>query len=183
MDPSPPTFAEIALRCESEGIAPETAGEIARQLAKVFGVHDDEVAIMKLDRGHLQFLYPPVLQNVGTIPLNTTGSVAAHVASSRKAEIRNNFAETRHASVFEAAANKQKVTSDLGSSRHSTGIIHKLMSVPVLSGVELRGVIQVCRKGTSAPAAGPDFTTEDLQKLTSVAGQVARCFKVSQEYR
>lgn len=182
MGSSPPTFAEIALRCESEGIAAETAGEIARQLAKVFSVHDDEVAIMTVDRGHLQFLYPPVLQHVGTIPLNTTGSVAAHVASSRKAEIRNNFAETRHASVFEAAANKQQDKGALGS-HHSKGIIHKLMSVPVLSGVELRGVIQVCRKGTSAPAAGADFTPEDLQKLTSVAGQVARCFKVSQEYR
>jgi hypothetical protein len=39
------------------------------------------------------------------------------------------------------------------------------------------GVVQVCRKGTSAPAAGLDFTPADLQKLVGIAGALAKCFK------
>lgn len=178
MGSSPSTFAEIALRCEKDGITSESAEQIARQLAKLFRVHDDEVAILKLDKGHLHFLYPAILQNVGTIPVNTTGSVAAHVASTRKAEIRNNFAETRHASVFEAAFQMRKTKPAVGS-HHEENIIHKLMSVPVMSVTELKGVIQLCRKGISPLAAGPDFAPDELQKLLTIAAQLGKCFKTS----
>lgn len=178
MGSSPSTFAEIALRCEKYGITPESAAEIALQLAKIFRVHDDEVAILKLDKGHLHFLYPLILQKVGTIPVNTTGSVAAHVASTRKPEIRNNFAETRHASVFEAAFQMRKEKPAAGSHREEN-IIHKLMSVPVLSATELRGVIQLCRKGISPLAAGPDFAPDELQKLAAIGVQLGKCFKPS----
>jgi hypothetical protein len=38
-------------------------------------------------------------------------------------------------------------------------------------------VIQVSRKGTSAPAAGADFTPQDLQKLVTIATSLGKVFK------
>jgi GAF domain-containing protein len=48
-------------------------------------------------------------------------------------------------------------------------VIQKLMSAPVLAANgEVIGVIQVSRKAPRPAAAGPDFTTDDLEKLESV---------------
>ena len=170
-------FAQIANECEADGLTPKNGERIANELAKVFGVKTTEVGILRVDKTNLIFVYPPKLHNVGSIPLNTTGSVAARTATSKRAEVINNFAQTKHTSVFEAVELESK-TKEIGKEHdHTLHMIQKLMSVPVVSGTGTVGVIQVSRKGPSAPAAGPDFSAQDLQKLVAVAAAVAKCFK------
>lgn len=171
----PSIFTEIATRCEQGGITEEAAEEVGRELTKLFKVRDDEVAILRLHRGQLHFLYPAILKKVGMIPVNSIGSVAAHVASTKKGEIRNNFAETRHASVFEAAVQAEQERLDKNSGKKAE-IIFKLMAAPVLAANELKGIIELCRKGKSPPTAGADFDANDLQKLMTAANQLAKCF-------
>jgi hypothetical protein len=72
---------------------------------------------------------------------------------------------------------------DLTGKQHAIGqkaeqphVIQKLMCVPVVGPNGSVGVIEVCRKGTSAPAAGPDFMPADMQKLVMIAGSLVKAF-------
>jgi len=65
----------------------------------------------------------------------------------------------------------------MGEAKKEVHTIQKLMSAPVLGAEGVVGVIEICRKGTSAPAAGPDFSPADLQKLVAISGSLAKCFK------
>jgi hypothetical protein len=167
-------FSQLATECEADGMNPHTAERIAGELAKTFSVHVDEVAIMKLEKTLLVFMYPSKLHQVGSIPLNTGSSVAARTASTKRAEAINNFAQTKHASVFESVELGKKPEPGHKEEKH---IIQKLMTAPVVSPTGVLGVIQVCRKGTSAPAAGSDFGPPDLQKLVAIANTLVKCFK------
>src|SRR3979490_138775 len=69
-------------------------------LAKVFKVQYTEVAMLRLEDGLLRFIFPEHLRTTGAIPLSSK-AVAAHTALSKKAEIFNNFAKVKHASIFE----------------------------------------------------------------------------------
>ena len=77
-----------------------TPGQVCSVLARMFQVQQTEVALLRLDRGLLQFIYPEELRTAGSIPISST-SIAAHTAISKKSEIFNNFARVKHASVFE----------------------------------------------------------------------------------
>ncbi len=172
-------FAQIANECEADGLTPKNGEKIAAELAKVFNVHATEVGILRVEKSNLVFVYPPKLHNVGSIPLNTTGSIAARTATTKRAEVINNFAQTKHTSVFEAVELDSK-PKEIGIGKehdHAVHMIQKLMSAPVVAGTNTVGVIQVSRKGTAAPAAGADFTAQDLQKLVAVAGALAKCVK------
>jgi hypothetical protein len=176
-------FAQLATDCEKDGLNPHNGERIAAEIAKAFAVKPDEVAILRLEKTNLVFVYPAKLHNVGSIPLNTSGSVAARTASAKRAEAINNFAQVRHASVFEAVelgAHRAEVIGlkpDGTPDKHQF-MIQKLMSVPVmgLNGTAA-GVIQVCRKGTSGPSSGADFTPADVQKLATIAGALSKIFK------
>lgn len=171
-------FAQLATELEAEGINPHNGVKIGHELAKTFNVHDDEVAVLKLDKGHLHFVYPEKLHQVGSIPINTSTSVAARTANTKRAEAINNFAQTKHASVFESVELGTKKQEPIGSKQEKhLHVIQKLMSVPVMSAAGVVGVIQISRKGDSAPAAGADFTQTDLQKLVAIATSIAKCFK------
>jgi transcriptional regulator with GAF, ATPase, and Fis domain len=170
-------FAQIANDCESEGLTPHNVERIAGELAKAFSVHNDEVAILKLEKTNLRFLYPAKLGNVGSIPLNTTTSVAARTASTKRAEAINNFAQTKHASIFEAVELSPKAQHVVGQKDEKHSPIQKLMTVPVVSPTGVLGVVQICRKGKSAPEAGADFSPADLQRLVAIATALAKCFK------
>lgn len=172
-------FAQIANECEAEGLSPKNGERIAGELAKTFGVQPDEVGILRVEKSSLVFVYPAKLHNVGSIPMNTTTSVAARTATSKRAEIINNFAQAKHASVFEAVqlgAAPKHIPGEKAAEKQQH-VIQKLMSVPVMGAGGAVGVVQLCRKGTSAPAAGLDFTPADLQKLVGVVGAIAKCFK------
>src|SRR5262245_29982378 len=160
-------FAHIANECEQEGLTPKNSERIGQEIAKTFNLQPDEVGILKLEKQRLMFVYPSRLHMVGTIPMNTVGSVAARTATTKRAELINASAQSKRTRLFEAVDLGQK-----GS--HS---IQKLMSAPVIGQEGTVGVIEVCRKGTSAPAAGPDFSPVDLQKLAAIATALAKCFK------
>jgi hypothetical protein len=164
-------FAQIANECEQEGLTPKNSERIGQEIAKTFNLQPDEVGILKLDRQSLTFVYPSKLHQVGSIPMNTAGSVAARTATTKRAEVINAFAQAKHVSVFESV--------DLGqaSPERTSHTIQKLMSAHVIGQEGSVGVIEVCRKGTSAPAAGPDFSPVDLQKLAGIATALAKCFK------
>ena len=167
-------FAQIATEVEAEGLTPKNGEKIGHEIAKAFNVQNDEVGIMRVEKTNLVFVYPAKLHNMGSIPLNTTTSVAARSAQSKRAEILNNFAQAKHTSIFESV--------DLTGKQHAIGqktephVIQKLMCVPVVGSNGTVGVIEVCRKGTSAPAAGADFIPADMQKLVMIAGSLLKVF-------
>jgi len=107
---------------------------------------------------HLHFLVPEALKNVGFIPLSSNSALAARTARDNRPEINNNFAGSRHVSVFEGA----KMGAEPGEA------IQKIISAPILSGDKVVGIIQISRKGTNATFAGPDFTSEDLGKVVAL---------------
>src|SRR5205085_9864214 len=172
-------IAQLANEMEAEGLTPKNAERVGGEIAKLFNVQPQEVGILRVEKTNLIFVYPVKLHTVGSIPLNTTGSVAARTASARRAEVINNFAQTKHTSIFEAVELDSKQHQQIGGDKHDHNVhqIQKLMSAPVVGPSGVLGVIQVSRKGPSAPAAGADFTAADLQKLVGAAAALAKCFK------
>src|ERR1700733_12475963 len=132
----------------SEGISPL---EVSKLLAKVFRVAHAEVALLKLEGGLLRFVFPEYLRTTGAIPISSK-AVAAHTALSKKAEIFNNFARVKHASIFETikpVGTEEETPAQLAP-------IQKLMSVPILDQDSVvMGVLQISRKGVD-----PRFTQD-----------------------
>ena len=149
--------------------------QICRQVAGIFGVREDEVALLRLEGQFLRFLYPLPLDKVGAIPLSNSSSVAARTALLRKAELFNNFTAVKHASVFESVPLQPGEAAAPGAALRPAQIL-KLMSVPLICGHEVLGVLQVCRKANGIKA---DFTRENLERLVQVARPVVRMLQQS----
>ncbi len=142
--------------------------DLCMALAKIFRVQYTEVALLKLETGLLRFVFPEYLRTTGAIPLSSK-AVAAHTALSKKAEIFNNFARVKHASIFETI----KPDSNPSDELVTPAPIQKLMSVPIMDRDEkVVGVIQISRKGLD-PRSAQDFSREDLHDLELVAGLLA----------
>ena len=150
----------------------ESLDKVAGALAKLFGVDKDEVAILRVVPKYkaLKFVIPEKLTPVGTIPLTSTPALAARTARERKAELMNNFSTARHANFFEAVP--------LG--RHSSELIQKIMSAPIVDGSRVHGVVQISRKARSLAEAGADFTQKDLRTLTALSPTLDRFLKLSE---
>jgi len=138
----------------------------AQFLHKAFKVQAHEVAIFSFDPQQelFYFCWPTKLRTSGFVPLSTSDSLLARTGREKKALINNYFARTSHASVFECV----KLDDDPASALHP---IQKIMSVPLFADKQLKGVIQVSRKGENLSAAGRDFTPSELQALSAI-GQV-----------
>ncbi len=158
---------------ESAGSAPDSDAllNVAITLGKVFGVDADEVAILKLDAKSksLKFVLPEKLAPVGSIPLTSTTALAARTARERKPDMMNNFSGSRHTTVFEAVP--------LG--RDPSEMIQKIISVPILDGTHVLGVVQISRKGRTLRGSGPDFTQKDLNTLASLNPILERFLKLA----
>jgi transcriptional regulator with GAF, ATPase, and Fis domain len=153
-----------------------TPDKFCSALAKLFAVRPTEVALLRLEKSLLRFLYPDELKTAGAIPISSSSAIAAHTASTKKIEIFNNFAKVKHASIFETVklarpAEQEPETIEVETEQPS---IQKLMSAPVMSEQKLVGVIQICRKGFSLTSAGPDFTDADLKQLKLAASILAK---------
>lgn len=138
---------------------------IAKVFGDYFGVRNDEVAIFSLDRDRevLVFVWPGSLKSVGSIPLNAHRCLVSKTAVETKASIDNAFATTPHLYMFEHfLANKETRIP-----------IQKIMSVPVLDAGQLKGVVQVARKGVDRESAGEDFKQAELEALAGFAGIIA----------
>ena len=68
-------FAQLANECEPEGLAAKNAEKIGGELAKMFNVQPDEVAVLKVDKQSLMFAYPTKLGHVGSIPINASAAM------------------------------------------------------------------------------------------------------------
>jgi hypothetical protein len=142
--------------------------DVCTVLARVFKVQCTEVALLRLENGLLRFMFPDHLRTSGAIPLSSK-SVAAHTALSKKAEIFNNFARVKHASIFETI----KPSGADAEDQVPPAPIQKLMSVPIMdSDAVVLGVIQISRKGLD-PRFAQDFSREDLHDLELAAGVLA----------
>jgi hypothetical protein len=159
---------------EQAGTTPDASSltSLAKTVAKLFDVAQDEVAILGLSPKHknLKFVIPEKLAAIGSIPLSSATALAARTARERRPEIANNFSTARHATVFEGVP--------LG--REPGEMIQKIMSAPILEGPRVRGVVQISRKGRSPGDAGPDFTQKDLQTLISLSPFLSRFLKLFQ---
>ena len=175
-----PSFAQLAEKIGKAGLNSQNAGPVAAEIAKTFGVREHEVGILALHKQLLHFLYPPKLATAGTIPVSASSvAVAARVVNTKTAEIINNLARTKHASVFEAVEfqSKKAAGQRVDPEEKLANVIQKMMTVPVLGPAGVIGVIEVSRKGKSAPAAGADFTPADLRKLVAIAAALAKHFE------
>lgn len=143
-----------------------SALDLCMVLAKIFRVQYTEVALLRLEGGLLRFIFPEHLRTTGAIPLSSK-AVAAHTALSKKAEIFNNFARVKHASIFET------IKAEEGQDVAAPAPIQKLMSVPIMDrDSAVVGVIQISRKGLD-PKFAQDFSREDLHDLELAAGLLA----------
>jgi hypothetical protein len=144
--------------------------DVCAKLARILSVHRSEIALLRLEKGSLRFIYPVELRSAGVLPLSGS-AVAARTAATRTPLLSNTFMRVRHASLFEAV----KLSKGEDEQGMDQMPIQKIMSVPVSTepGAVL-GVIQVSRKGLDAKLAGADFTGEDLKKLEKAAELLAR---------
>ena len=73
-----------------------TPQKFCAALAKLFGVRPKEVALMRLEKGLLKFLFPEQLTTAGAIPVSSSSSIASHTASTKKTEMFNTFRQIKH---------------------------------------------------------------------------------------
>lgn len=145
-----------------------TPGRVCGEIARIFNVKATEVGLLWLEGDLLRFLFPVELQSAGSIPLSSS-AVAARSATTRQAEIFNNFPRVPHHTIFE-----QIRISGTQPLNEMPDPIQKLMSAPILGdGGVVLGVIQVCRKGMTPGVAGADFTEDDLELLRRAARRLA----------
>ncbi len=154
-----------------ERMLPESpsAERVCLKLAQILGVHRNEVALLRLEKNSLRFVFPPELRAAGALPLSGS-AVAARTAASRTPLLSNSFARVRHVRLFESV--KLAAVEDERSQQMP---IQKILSVPLMSSQgNVMGVVQVSRKGPDASLAGADFTGDDLKRLEKAAEILAR---------
>jgi hypothetical protein len=141
------------------------------KLAQLLRVRRSEVAVLRLEKGSLRFIFPRELRSAGVLPL-TGSAVAARTASTRTPLLSNTFMRVKHVSLFEAV----KIGAGEEEERSQEQMpIQKIMSVPVIPpGGNVLGVVQISRKGLDASVAGADFTNEDLKQLEQAAEVFSR---------
>jgi hypothetical protein len=154
-----------------ERMLPESpsAERVCLKLAQILRVHRNEVALLRLEKNSLRFVFPPELRAAGLLPLSGS-AVAARTAATRTALLSNSFSRVKHVSLFESV--KLAGVEDDSSQQMP---IQKIMSVPLAdTGGKVLGVVQVSRKGLDASLAGADFTGDDLKQLERAAPILAR---------
>ena len=147
-----------------------SSDRVCLKLAQALHVRRSEVALLRLEKGSLRFIFPPELRSAGVLPL-TGSAVAARTAATRTPLLSNAFTRVKHVSLFEAV----KLGAEEEDRSQEQMPIQKIMSVPVVrSEGNVMGVVQVSRKGLDASLAGADFTGEDLKRLERAAEILAR---------
>ena len=147
-----------------------SSDRVCLKLAQILRARRNEVALLRLEKGSLRFIFPPELRSAGVLPL-TGSAVAARTAATRTPLLSNTFMRVKHVSLFEAV----KLGAEEEDRSQEQMPIQKVMSVPVMPpGGNVMGVVQISRKGMDASLAGADFTGEDLKQLEQAAEILAR---------
>lgn len=141
------------------------------KLAQILHVRRSEVALLRLEKGSLRFIFPAELRSAGVLPLSGS-AVAARTASTRTSLLSNTFMRVKHVSLFEAVKLGSAATEDERGQEQMP--IQKIMSVPAVNSGNVVGVIQISRKGLDASLSGADFTSDDLKQLEKAADIFAR---------
>lgn len=141
------------------------------KLAQILRVRRSEVALLRLEKGSLRFIFPPELRAAGVLPLSGS-AVAARTASTRTPLLSNNFMRVKHVSLFEAV--KLGAGGEEEDRSQEQMPIQKIMSVPVINSGTVMGVVQISRKGLDASLAGADFSGEDLKQLEKASEIIGR---------
>ena len=127
-----------------EGLVKENpqppAERVCAEIAKILQVQHTEVALLRLEKDLLKFAFPAELCAAGSIPLSSS-AVAARTAVTKTSLLSNNFMKVKHASLFETV----KLSNAEGAEPVESGVIQKLMSVPILNQDELHGTGR-CRR-------------------------------------
>jgi hypothetical protein len=147
-----------------------TPDRVCAEIARILRVQHTEVALLRMEKEVLKFLFPSELRAAGSIPLSSS-AVAARTAVTKTSVLSNTFVKVKHVSLFET------VRLGLGENNNSQepAPIQKLMSVPVQDADnKVLGVIQTSRKGVDPNAVGPDFSMDDLRQLEAIARIVAK---------
>lgn len=163
-----------------EGMVSESpsAERVCMKLAQILRVRRSEVALLRLDKGTLRFIFPPELRAAGVLPLSGS-AVAARTAATRTSMVSNSFMRVKHVSLFESV--KLGAVAQEEDRSQEQMPIQKIMSVPVAApGGNVIGVVQVSRKGLDTSGAGADFTGED-QKLVERAAEILSRMPFMQE--
>ena len=148
-----------------------SSDRVCLKLAQILHVRRSEVALLRLEKGSLKFIFPPELRAAGVLPLSGS-AVAARTASTRTPLLSNNFMRVKHVSLFEAVKLGAETTEDRSQEQMP---IQKIMSVPVTSSEgAVIGVVQISRKGLDASLSGADFTGDDLKQLEKAVEIIAR---------
>ena len=147
-----------------------SSDQVCVKLAKVLQVRRSEIAVLRLEKGSLRFIFPIELRSAGVLPLSGS-AVAARTAATRTPLLSNSFMRVKHVSLFEAV----KLASGEEDKSLDQMPIQKIMSVPVVTADgNVLGTVQVSRKGLDPKGAGADFTSEDLKKIEQAAEILAR---------
>src|SRR5271156_3893218 len=143
---------------ELETMLPESpsAERACLKVAQVLRVRRSEVALLRLEKGSLRFIYPPELRSAGVLPLSGS-AVAARTAATKSPLLSNAFMRVKHVSLFEAV--KLGSAADEEERNQDQMPIQKIMSVPVVHPEgTVMGVVQISRKGLDSSLAGADFS-------------------------
>ncbi len=163
------TVTKVIEEMGKAGAAPSEQdwNRLATRISNGFGSRKEEVAILRLsaDSKVLSFIFPIKLSYVGAIPISTTHSLAAKTIREKRGEFVNNFANYKHATVFEAV--------DLTEGERAVPI-QKIMSSPMMVNGKVVGVLQVSRKARPGDPVGPDFTHADLAQLASIGALLGK---------
>jgi hypothetical protein len=149
-----------------------SSDRVCVKLAQILRVRRSEVAVLRLEKASLRFIFPPELRSAGVLPLSGS-AVAARTAATRSPLLSNTFMRVKHVSLFEAVKLGGNADEDEQSQQQLP--IQKIMSVPVArTGEDVMGVVQISRKGLDASVAGADFTNDDLKQLEQAAEILSR---------
>src|SRR6202795_4909534 len=118
-----------------------SSDRVCLKLAQILGVRRSEVALLRLEKGSLRFVFPPELRAAGVLPLSGS-AVAARTASTRISLLSNSFYRVKHVSLFESVK-----LGDVEEDSSQQMPIQKIMSVPLASSEgNVLGVVQISRK-------------------------------------
>src|SRR5882672_5129556 len=82
----------------AESPSPE---RVSAKIAQILNVSRNEVAVLRVEKGSLRFVFPPALRAAGVIPMSSS-AVAARTVATGTSLLSNNFARVKHASLFES---------------------------------------------------------------------------------
>src|ERR1700687_5879341 len=120
-----------------------SSDRVCLKLAQILGVRRSVVALLRLDKGSLRFIFPPELRSAGVLPL-TGSAVAARTAATRTPLLSNAFMRVKHVSLFEAV----KLGAGEEDRSQEQMPIQKIMSVSVAcSGGNSMGGVRGSRYG------------------------------------